>query len=303
MTSQSQSYLFAATTVLFWSTAATAFKICLQYLDIFQMLFVSCVTSAVMLIVILGVQKKLQQLFTTFKEHWRVTLLASSLNPVLYYLILFEAYDRLPAQVAQPINYTWAIMLTFMSIIFLKQKIHQSDIAAAFICYLGVFIIATQGNLQNFQQIDLIGVALALISTIVWAAYWVINVGDAREPVVGMALNFLCALPVVAMLCFLFSGFSFSLPGIAAGVYIGLFEMSLAFLCWSLALRLATNTSRVSNLIFLAPFLSLVFINQILDEDIYLTTYLGLAIIICGLYYQHYAVSKSADEQKSDEAA
>ena len=33
------------------------------------------------------------------------------LNPVAYYLILFKAYTILPAQVAQPLNMIWPIVL------------------------------------------------------------------------------------------------------------------------------------------------------------------------------------------------
>jgi hypothetical protein len=29
---------------------------------------------------------------------------------------LFEAYDRLPAQVAQALNYTWALTLTLLAV-------------------------------------------------------------------------------------------------------------------------------------------------------------------------------------------
>ena len=36
------------------------------------------------------------------------------LNPFLYYVVLFKAYDLLPAQEAQPLNYTWAITLAIL---------------------------------------------------------------------------------------------------------------------------------------------------------------------------------------------
>lgn len=289
MPQESRAYLFAMTTVLFWSTVATAFKFTLRYLDVFQLLFYACLTSVVTLAVVVAIQGKLASLLVVFRQHWKITLLAGGLNPGLYYLVLFEAYDRLPAQVAQPINYTWAITLTFMSLIFLKQKITTADITAAFVCYLGVLIIATQGDFSNFISSDLVGLALALFSTFIWAGYWILNIRDPRDPVTGMFLNFSVALIIIGMLCFLFSGFTIPLVGFAGAVYVGLFEMSLAFLCWSAALRLTSNTSRISNLIFLSPFLSLIFINRILGETIYTTTYLGLVIIVCGLLFQQWS--------------
>ena len=289
MTSQSKAFAFAIATLLLWSSVATAFKITLRYLDIFQLLFYACVTSVVLLLSIIIIQKKVLQLFAAMRRHWKITMIAGFLNPCLYYLVLFEAYDRLPAQVAQPINITWAITLTFMSIIFLKQKITMADIAGALVCYGGVVIIATQGDLSGFASSDLIGVGLALFSTIIWAGYWILNIRDPREPTIGMTLNFMVALPITAIVCALFSDFSIPREGILGAIYTGLFEMSVAFLCWSMALRLTDNTSRISNLIFLIPFISLVFISQVLGEVIYSTTYIGLIFIIGGLVYQQWS--------------
>jgi len=287
MVDQHKAYAFGITTVLFWSTVATAFKIALASLTVVQLIFYACVSSTLVLLSALVWQGRLSELLPTFRQHWRITLLAATLNPLVYYLILFAAYDRLPAQLAQPINYTWAIVLTLMSIYFLKQRVTVRDLFAAAVCYAGVVLIATQGQWQLTSIVSFSGVMLALASTVVWAGYWILNIRDSREPLLALCLNFLCAIPVALLGCMLFSTPVVSVgPGLGAALYIGIFEMGLAFLCWSQALKLAENTSRVSNLIFLSPFLSLVLIHYILGEPIYSTTYIGLAIIVGGLLWQ-----------------
>ena len=55
-----------------------------------------------------------------------------------------------------------------------------------------------------------------------------------------------------------------------------------------MALKLTSNTSRISNLIFLSPFLSLVFIAVILSEPIQPATIAGLVLIVGGLLAQQY---------------
>jgi drug/metabolite transporter (DMT)-like permease len=112
----------------------------------------------------------------------------------LYYLILFHAYDLLPAQVAQPINYTWAITLTILSIVILKQHITGRDILAGLVCYSGVLVISLQGSVAGISRSQALGVGLALLSTLVWACYWIYNIRDDRDPVVALFLNFLFAL-------------------------------------------------------------------------------------------------------------
>ena len=287
MTDTTRAYLFALLTVFFWSTVATAFKIALRYLDIYQLILYAATTATLILLAAVSIRGEARLLVSTFKRHWRITVLCGALNPFLYYLILFAAYDRLPAQVAQPINYTWAIVLTFLSIIVLRQRITVSDLVAAFVCYSGVVVIAIQGHWRTIEIPDGFGLFLALLSTVIWASYWLINIRDERSPTLALCLNFLAALPLALAACVLMSSIvPPSVPGLGAAVYVGFFEMGFSFLLWSHALRLAENTSRVSNLIFLSPFLSLVFIHYIVGEPIYGTTYAGLLIIVGGLAIQ-----------------
>ena len=101
-----------------------------------------------------------------------------------------------------------------------------------------------------------------------------------------MFLNFLIATPLVLALWAFISVGPVPLPGILGGIYIGIFEMSLAFLCWSIALKSTDNAATVTNLVFLAPFLSLQLIQLVLGETIVWTTYGGLIVIVAGLVYQ-----------------
>ena len=64
--------------------------------------------------------------------------------------------------------------------------------------------------------------------------------------------------------------------------------MGLAFVFWLQAMKNTNNTSRISNLIFLSPFLSLILIYFILGETIHLYTYLGLVLILGGIAVQNW---------------
>ena len=284
--SQNKAYFFAALTVLMWSTVATAFKYTLAYATVLQMLTIASCSALLMLLLIVVLLGKLPLVLPSLKQYWRLSLIAGLLNPCLYYLILFEAYDRLPAQLAQPINMTWAIVLSVMAAVVLKQKIRRHDYLAATICYVGVLLIISQGGMDGFTRVDWSGIGLALLSTLIWASYWVLNMKDNRDPVIAMLLNFLIATPLLITLWVIAPGDSVALPGLLGGIYIGIFEMSLAFLCWSIALKSTDNAATVSNLVFLSPFLSLQLILLILGETVFFTTYAGLVVIIAGLLYQ-----------------
>jgi len=57
---------------------------------------------------------------------------------------------------------------------------------------------------------------------------------------------------------------------------------------WLKALKFSENTARVANLIFLSPFLSLLFIRLLVGEEILLSTLAGLVLIVAGLILQQF---------------
>ncbi|MDI9244815.1 DMT family transporter [Marinobacter sp. CHS3-4] len=287
MANQKQAMLFGLGTVLLWSTVATAFKLSLNGLSPVQMLLIACTASVVVMGLILVILGRWHLVFSLSRYQYVQSVGMGLINPCLYYFLLFGAFDRLPAQEAQPLNYTWALVLAYMSVPFLGQRLRAADIVAGLICYSGVVVIATRGDVLSLTFSDPLGVAYAIGSTVVWASYWIIATRDERDPIVGLFLNFLCGLPFIAVACGLTDGFDFSLNlSLGAAVYVGVFEMGIAFVLWSFAMKKAENTSRVSNLIFISPFLSLVFIYFILGEIILPSTYVGLVLIVAGLWVQ-----------------
>lgn len=273
--------------VLLWSTVATAFKITLTYMDPIQMLAAASVVSALSLAAVAGFQGKLNLLTSTFARRPLYYLMLGLINPLIYYLVLFKAYDLLPASLAQPLNYSWAITLTLMAALFLGQKIRKQDWIAAALGYAGVVVIATKGDLLGLEFDSPLGVGLALLSTLLWAGYWILNAKNQADPVIGLLLGFLLSLPFSIGLSLYTSDWS-GIPwqGWAAVTYVGLFEMGITFVLWLKAVKLATNTAKISNLIFISPFISLILLNRIIGEQIHSTTLIGLVMIVAGLLVQ-----------------
>ncbi|WP_372964396.1 DMT family transporter [Marinobacter sp.] len=297
MKNQKQAMVYGLATVLLWSTVATAFKLALLELAPVQLLLVACASSVVVMATSLVIMGRWQQVFQLSKRQYLQSVGMGLINPCLYYFLLFGAFDRLPAQEAQPLNYTWALVLAYLSVPFLGQKLRRIDILAGLVCYAGVVVIATRGAVTSLNFSDPLGVSLALGSTVVWASYWIIATRDTRDPVVGLFLNFLFGLPLIALACWYSVGLDFSVSGsLAAACYIGVFEMGIAFVLWSQAMKKAENTSKISNLIFISPFLSLVFIYVILGEVILPSTYVGLVLILAGLWLQQKKVQTRSIE-------
>ncbi|MEZ9862536.1 DMT family transporter [Vibrio breoganii] len=273
--------------VLLWSTVATAFKLTLAEFTPIQMLTCASIVSAIALLFVCVYQKKTHSIVGTFVANPLYYLMLGLINPLAYYLILFKAYDLLPASQAQPINYSWAITLTLMAAVFLGQKIRTQDWIACALGYLGVVVIATQGDVLGLQFESPLGVGLALLSTLLWAGYWILNAKNKADPVIAVLLGFLVAIPLtIALSIWEGAAWDISTKGWLAVTYVGLFEMGITFVLWLGALKATQNTARISNLIFISPFISLILLSQILGEEIHISTLLGLVLIVAGLVIQ-----------------
>ena len=68
-------------------------------------------------------------------------------------------------------------------------------------------------------------------------------------------------------------------------LWIGIFTSAVAFTSWVLALEKGDIT-KISNLAYITPFLSLIWTGLILKEKISIYAVLGLVIIVLGIFVQ-----------------
>lgn len=290
MNTQRKAYTYALLAILCWSTVATAFKIALEGMDFLHLLMISSGTALVFLSVLLLLKKQFIQSFTISKKHYLSSAMLGLLNPFLYYLILLKAYAILPAQLAMSLNYIWPITLVLLSIPLLKQKIGIKNILCILLSFCGVIVIANKGSFASIATPNPFGVLLAIGSSIFWALYWIYNVRDNREEVAKLFLNFIFGFSYIVLTIAFFS--DFKLPDskpLLAGIYIGIVECGISYVLWLKAMKLTHSTDKIGHLVFLSPFVSLIFIHLILGESIYLSTLAGLILIIAGIVLQKFA--------------
>lgn len=284
---KSKSLLFSLSAVALWSTVATAFKLSLEGLTEAQLLFFATLASTASLLIIAVFSGNFRLRDFSGARNITFTLAAGFLNPFLYYIILFKAYKLLPAYEAQPLNYTWPIVLSLISSFIFKHKLTVRTLIGMFIAFIGVGLIATRGDLLSFRPDNPLGVILAVSSSVVWASYWILNLKDHREASVKLLGAFIAGSLYTFIYILFFDSLSINKPVYLAGaVYVGLFEMGITFFLWMKGLALSRNKARTSTLAFIAPFLSLIFISVLLKEKITVSAAAGLTLIIGGIIYQ-----------------
>ena len=314
MTDQGKAYIFALMAVLLWSTAAAAFKVTFRYVDFVTLLWYASLVSLCVLFAIILIQRKQAGLRPRNRTQLIRSLAGGILNPFCYYMVLFKAYAELPAQEAQPLNYTWPVVIALLAVPVLGDRLSPRSLLALLVSFFGVVVISTRGDVTGLRFANPLGASLAVGSSLVWASFWLLNVKDERDPVVKLFLNFVSGFVFLSIAVLVLArtgipvdrihvpdagiaaaGGIYSFPpriGLAGALgccYIGCFEMGFTFVLWLKALGLTAQTAKVSNLILLSPFISLVFIRFVVGEQIMPSSVVGLVLIITGVLIQRSA--------------
>lgn len=282
-------YWAAAAAVASWSTVASAFKIALKYYGHYEMVTVAAAAAALIFAAVITFRRSWGCLARLSFREWCAMALLGLSCPAIYYMVLFSAYDNLPAQVAQPINYCWPIFLTLMLALMMHRPVRPRLYFGMLISFSGVAVISSGGSAID-GELSVRGILLALLSAVLWAAYWILNerLKSSVDENVKLFLSFFFGALFMALgAIFIPVDFS-SEAGFWSSVYIGAFEMGVPFLFFSYALSHTDNVALVNQMCYIAPFLSLFLISMIVGERIVPTSYIGLSLIIGGVVYNKY---------------
>ncbi len=288
-TSEQLALTLGLSAVVLWSSVATGFKLGLTVLTPLQLVLLGSVISTLVFAFFLGL-RRVRHPRTPATAHllWQQTLREAVplalINPLAYYPILLAGYDRLPAQIAQPLNYTWALVLAILAVPILKQPLSFRLICGLLISYGGAALLVAGGSRASWATADPIGLLYILLSTVLWALYWLLNTRSQADPLLLMLTSFALALLPLAGLTYWYDGWPALNPvNLGYGLWIGAIEMGISFVLWQGALRATRQAARIGQLIFLAPFLSLIPIHWVLKEPILWTSVVGLGVIVIGL--------------------
>jgi len=286
-----KSFLFTISAVLFWSTAATAFKLTLEGMSDLQLLFYSSLTSLLILFLLILINSPKEIKNTFSRKYIHNNIILGITNPLLYYLVLFKAYELLPAQEAMPLNYTWPIAITLFSILFLGSKISVKIIIGMLIAFFGVVVIALRGDFLSLQFHDIFGVTLAVGSSFIWASYWTLNLKVKSSNLSKLFSAFFYGALFISVYVIFFDSVELNDYSYLLGAaYIGFFEMSFTFYLWLKGLSLSQDKAKTATLVYISPFLSMILIALIVGETIWYSSWAGLFLILLGILVQHLAV-------------
>ncbi len=280
------SSIYILLVIVFWASTAAVGKLLLRELSNMQLLFYICIFAAFSIFVTILFQHKVAMITRYSITDYANFLIMGFLGVFLYTFCLFEAINYLSAHEAFILNYLWPILVVVFSAIFFKEVFTAKKLLGIIFSFGGVLVLFTKGDIQTITLDNLTGTVYAFIGAIAYALYSVIGKHQEYDKYVSTMFNYLFA--ALFTLPFLHSSFhlpSFSILQWSALLWLGIFANGFAFVFWFQALRFG-DTSQITNLVYFTPFLSLVYSYFILGEEILMTSFVGLILIIFGIFIQ-----------------
>lgn len=288
MAEEKISYLYVALAVLLWGSTAAVGKLMLKNLNNLQVLFYTSLIASISLFVIVLFQKKFHIIKKyTLKDYWHFVYMGF-IGVFLYYVFLFAGLMFAPAQEAFIVNYTWPIWVVIFAMVLLKEEFNLKKMLAILLGFIGVYVVVTKGDVFSLSIANLKGDLFAFAGAISYGIFSVLGKKHNYERFTSMMFYYSFTFLFISIANLLFSGIpEISLYELAGLTWLGIFTSALAFVFWFLALKHG-DTAKMSNIVFLTPFLSLVYIHFLTGETIFFSSVIGLIFIVSGIVIQSY---------------
>jgi drug/metabolite transporter (DMT)-like permease len=284
-------FLYATITIFLWGTVATVGKLLLTTLDNYQVLFYVMLSSLIAVFILSIIMRKIKIIKKYKRKDYTTFFFLGAAGTFMYSLLFYIGLKFSSAQEAFTINYTWPIWVIILASLFLKEKITFKKILAIILSFIGVLVIVSQGQLSiNYQNI--FGNIIMLFGAFFYGLFSILGKKYKYETMTSMLFYFLTGTVLSFITMILFSNFIIPTPIELLGfIWLGGIATGVAYLFWFLALKHG-DTGVMANLVFLTPFISLVFIAIFLKEKILISSFVGLILIISGILIQSFFKNK-----------
>ncbi len=280
-------YFYAAGAILLWGSTASVIKLLLVNLSSVQILFYASLFATIFLFTIAWFRGALSEVRNYALRDYVWFAAMGFVGVFLYYVCFYLALSYLSAQEAFIINYLWPIFIVLFAVPILAERFTVTKLIAVLLSFCGVLIVATNGNVTALSFESPLGVGLAVLGAASYGLFSTLGKLREYDRFASMGFYYLATF----IYCILTIGFIGGIAPITSTMqlfgllWVGLGTCGLAFALWFMALKHG-DTAKISNLAFITPFLSLVYIHFLLGEPILTTSLLGLLLIVSGIVFQ-----------------
>ena len=277
-------HLLALLTVIIWGNTFVATKVLLQHgLGPIDIMFYRFLLAYFCLLVIS--HKRL------WADNWKdegMLMLAGLTGGTLYFIAENTAIGISQASNVALLVCTTPIFTALLTHFIYKESLRKNMMIGSIIALIGVGLVVFSGSV--ILKINPLGDFLSIMASLMWAVYCLIlkPLGN-RYPTVFITRKVFLYSILSLLVYFLFDPLCMQADVLLQPVvmynllFLGIVASMLCFIAWNTAVK-ALGPSHTANYIYIQPMSTLVLSSIILSEVITLTSLIGAACIIGGIY-------------------
>lgn len=283
-----KNYIYAAVTVLIWSTMAALVKALLSGMPNLQTLAISGFFAFVFLLIVNIVNGSIKTVKNHSLKDYGIMSGLGFLGLFQYSALYYYGLSQLTSQEACILNYLWPIMLVLFSCVILKERMTVMKMVAMGCSFVGIIVLSLGGSGAAGGNKTL-GILACIVAAACYGLFSVLNKKADLDQNVTMMVIWL----TVAVCSLVLGLLTEEWVPIRGNQWLGLLWLgvgtdAVAYLLWALALKGAGNTAAIANLAYLTPFLSLIVSAVFLKEAIQARAVIALVFIIGGILLQYF---------------
>lgn len=281
-----RSLIYAAVTILIWSTMAPVVKSLLASIPSLEVLSVSSFMAFLFLLAYNAARGKLKLLKKYSPRQIGTMAGLGFIGIFLYSALYYAGLTQMTSQEACVVNYLWPVMIVVFSILILREPFTWVKGAAMLCSFAGIVILSLGGDAAG-EGSRFLGILCCLVAAVLYGLFSVLNKKLNYDQTIAMMIFWLVTAAGSAVL------------GLATETWIpvegsqwlgliwmGLASYAVAYVFWALALSGAKNTAVIANLAFLTPFLSVIWSAVFLKEPLQINAIIALVLIVGGILLQ-----------------
>ena len=277
-------HLLALLTVIIWGTTFVATKVLLQHgLGPIDIMFYRFLLAYFCLLVIS--HKRL------WADNWKdegMLMLAGLTAGTLYFIAENTAIGISQASNVALLVCTTPIFTALLTHFIYKEPLRKNMMIGSIIALIGVGLVVFSGSV--ILKINPLGDFLSIRASLMWAGYCLrLKPWGNRYPTVFITRKVFLYSILSLLVYFLFDPLCMQADVLLQPVvmynllFLGIVASMLCFIAWNTAVK-ALGPSHTANYIYIQPMSTLVLSSIILSEVITLTSLIGAACIIGGIY-------------------
>ncbi|MBF8983158.1 DMT family transporter [Lutibacter sp. B2] len=286
-------YFLLTLTVIFWGTSFAAVKIGIGNLAPVQFLFLRTMFATIIFLMILCKTPKEKRKID--KKDIQYIIYLGFMGIGGYFIVQYTALQYTTTVNASLLVGVAPILVAIYSCVFLKEKLELRRVNGIFMCFIGIILIITKGNISalSFQK-TMVGDILMLLNAVMLATF---SIGAKKilnkyDPFIVVAYMNIFALIMIAPFA-LTSNFLSPVPlmskihdidmkVILSSLYLGVTCTVIGYYGWYSAIK-EFGASRTSVFNYINPLVASIVSFTLFDEGITVFTILGGISIIGGV--------------------